>query len=124
MNELDKRIAELKGLTVDGLGGLSTDKPGVFTLGPTWSTSDTKALELVDEILDRGGVDFQLVRPEKKSKPWSATFGITDARGPVGFITDKGARFCHLKSGEGPTRPEAICRAYIAAMGWMREKKG
>jgi hypothetical protein len=70
-----------------------------------WSTSDSKALELVDEI--PAPTVFKL---ERSSLPdtWYAYFAFP-GRNAVGFAS---------------TRPEAICRAYIAAREWMATKAG
>lgn len=68
-----------------------------------WSTSDSKALELVDEL----GHPFLM---EGLRDHWTASITILGARGQCdNFFQENGA-----------TRPEAICRAYIAAVTWMR----
>lgn len=69
---------------------------------PEWSpsTDDAQALELVDEL----GLDFRL---EGKPGAWSA---VIDYYGQH-----------HQEVGD--SRPEAICRAYIAAREWMATKE-
>jgi hypothetical protein len=72
-----------------------------------WSTSDSKALELVDELVDIKGprLFFSLnLLSETPSARWLA-------------------QFTHETRGVGATRPEAICRAWLAAMTWMKERK-
>ena len=105
MNPLDRQIAEAKGLKIDLLGGISTDRPGVYTLGALWSESDAKALELVDELAAKG-FRFSL-RTAEVGRGWIVYFHNAQA-------------FDALDGG-GYTRPEAICRAYLAAMEWMKK---
>ncbi len=141
MNDLDKRIAELKGwrkVTVSDLeriailegrgpttpyrdlvrdrpdGGMDlTDEPPAGS--PTWSTSDAKAFELVDEIMRADPkVCFNLDHHYGSLYPWNARFRI--GFGIVG--EDFTGAYC-----DGQTRPDAICRAYIAAIEWMKGKK-
>ena len=126
MNDLDRKIAELKGFTNLEMGrpferepediddfviwGHPTGEPGadLNIVGGPWSTSDSKALELVDELAGKGcWMDFSY---SPSAKQWY---------------------FQVQREGESPrfhawadTRPEAICRAYIAAVTWMKEKKG
>lgn len=103
-HELDRRIAELKGMKdPDSLEGLEIVE--LFGGTYSWSISDEKAFELVDELdtkcfIERFG--------QKGNWLWSCTFTYHSIfMGPV-FRR------------EGKTRPEAICRAYIAAMEGMK----
>ena len=147
MHALDRKIAELKGwrpITAadlekkaalqkwcpeDRVVGCRDREDGGLDFGthkdgePTWSTSDSKALELVDE-LERGTPGilfskffFRLERMEN-GQGWKAVF-ITDTQGCM--IPSK--KF----TGQDTTRPKAICRAWLAAAAhveWMKEKKG
>jgi hypothetical protein len=132
MTNLDRKIAELKGLKIDRLVGV--DGVGVVEIWlevapgseayeavPAWSTSDSKALELVDELCvdqpDGMGARFHLIRWEAKGTKaarWEARIEPYWLDGQY-TLTQQGNRF----DGEGPTRPEAICHAYIAAREWM-----
>jgi len=87
---------------------------------PSWSTSDAKAFELVDEVLGACPSDFALLLSEGR---WIATFGLLSPDGDIGLKRQNGIAYCHLKDGSTPTRPEAICRAYLAAMEWMKARK-
>lgn len=137
MTDLDRQIAEIKGwrrLTrpelkkVYGAMGIiavpeSGDLLEVYQtegapLGnppwkacplPAWSTSDSKALELVDEFPEIGFTLDHFGTAIMKGGYWSAQFRI-----PRGHSPDWNIR------AEAATRPEAICRAYIAAVTWMR----
>lgn len=72
---------------------------GTFFHIPSWATSDAKALELVDE-LGRG------LRLEGCGFHWSAVIDF----------------FGQHHQETGTTRPEAICRAYIAAREWAASR--
>jgi hypothetical protein len=116
MNPTDRKIAELKGLPAEGeithwpVG--EDDKGRVFPTGDPspqnwgWSISDSKALELVDEMRALGW--FFLLQ-DMRDRTWRASF-INDESG-TGMQA-------------GATRPEAICRAYIAAREWMAAQGG
>jgi hypothetical protein len=120
MNDLDRKIAELKrvpletgmyrtpGEIIPGRGFVPSG-PAVEELPPLWSTSDAKALELADEAMD-GVFEFCVTGTNYTDRDvnWFAWFAL---------LGGKTAR------GEGRTRPEAICRAYIAAREWIKEKK-
>lgn len=135
MTDLDRKIAELKGwrhvpagTEKVMLGSHATLSEGWVEPTPKgewyhaafncdWSGSDSKALELVDELtrpdssrLHMFAVNLQFC----EDFGWRALF---QAHGP-GRHQVKWKQCC-----EGPTRPEAICRAYIAAREWM-EKQG
>jgi hypothetical protein len=113
MTDLDRKIAELKGWEVIGTAhpdlhghpdplsvpaaGLMGKKDGEVRALAFWSTSDAKALELVDEL----GMQFRL---EGNPGHWSAVFDVYGQH--------------HIDG--GTTRPEAICRAYIAAREWLK----
>lgn len=113
MNDLDAKIAELKGWSISGntitapadLFGYMEQDPERFW----WSTSDAKAFELVDELR---AVGWFFSMQDMRDKTWRACF-VNDGAGHTGMQA-------------GPTRPEAICRAYIAAREWMagKEKRG
>jgi hypothetical protein len=111
MNELDKKIAELKGYynpaevnefecASCGYEILSIRSGDYKMINGQWSTSDAKAFELVDEL----GMEFKI---EGKQSRWSAVFDVYGQH--------------HQETSQ--TRPEAICRAYIAAVEWMKEKE-
>lgn len=128
MNDLDRTIAEIKGLDFfdpglkNSIGIVRPDIKRISDGGPMrivdvgWSTSDSKALELVDEL---PGATFFLERYGTKEKTWRAVFDFRQ----VMVVTPTGAKWFTF-DGKAPTRPEAICRAYIAAVTWMREEKG
>ncbi len=113
MNDLDKRIAELKGwkITMKSLYGsplMVIERPGENALmgdpeSPLWSTSDAKAFELVDELTATNGFKLQW-NPD--TEVWSCEFDVAIGRG------------------RAATRSEAICCAYIAAREWIKEKNG
>jgi hypothetical protein len=109
MNDLDRRIAEAKGRRIDMLGGIETTMPGIYELGPTWSTSDTKAFELVDEIDHHFALERGL---SSDTEAWEWEWR-------AGFMLG-----AEIRMHAAPTRPEAICRAYLAAMEWMKGRKG
>jgi hypothetical protein len=122
MNGLDRRIAELKGMKDPAkLEGLEV----VALLGGdySWTTFDSKALELVDELAGEknymlAGVLFTLAYFKSHHRLnrgwfWAARFSIEGLDG-IRIIGD----------GEAPTRPEAICRAYIAAREFMAKQAG
>jgi hypothetical protein len=82
-----------------------------------WSTSDAKAFELVDELTLPAEnrlveFDFMLGIACREKWTWRAVFCPKDA-----------FRIKQHSAGEGPTRPEAICRAYLAAMEYLKGKK-
>lgn len=117
MNDPDKRIAELKGLKIEIMQGDSSGvteiwlgiAPGSNACEPTepWSRSDAKALELVDELIEgHPGTGINITR-ERQTGRWMVAICPGD--------------WVH---GEAATRPEAICRAYIAAREWMATKAG
>lgn len=122
---LDRRIAELKGWEWDErermvwtdppyetvkMGEKTTEQCGLIMSACCWSTSDAKALELVDELVtfEDGWTGFEIL-----------TLSVTNGyRWRAGFL--------HREKewlGVGHTRPEAICRAYIAAVDWMKAGK-
>jgi hypothetical protein len=115
VTDLDHQIARSKGWTHVPAGtppwkpGEPSTTPegyrgaGLFHLAPDccWSTDDAKALELVDEV--RGKLEFVL---KTHGGGWFAYFLHLPS--------------CQTMDGEAPTRPEAISRAYLAAMAWMR----
>ncbi len=130
MNDLDRRIAESKGWEFDAKEGIVWTTPHVprnehgivdggregFDPGDCcWSTSDAMAFELVDEIMAADPkVCFNLDHHYGGLSPWSARFRI--GFGIVG--RDFTGAPC-----DGQTRPEAICRAYLAAREWMAGKE-
>jgi hypothetical protein len=123
MNDLDKRIADLKGLSIeilteDGSGPtmlLVQIEPGSTSYdgAEPWSRSDSKALELVDEWCAL----------KKGNAAWISTESVI-AR--VQFIRDHSPHTggIQVSSAFEKTRPEAICRAYIDAREWMATKAG
>jgi hypothetical protein len=137
LNDLDRKIAWLKGWEVigtfnesqwpevdffaapQGLMVKSVETGEIQRLG-LWSTSDTKALDLVDEILTACECDFALQITEEKK--WIATFGIISRDGDIALKIPGGLKCCFIKDGSAPTRPEAICRAYIAAKEFLNKK--
>lgn len=123
MNDLDKRIEKLKGVRImlDGpyVGGIMPD--GAKYNCPTWSTSDAKAFELVDELMDIGpGWSFHLDSAMlNREKLKDSGFKIAERAENWNCSFMHGLAVC---MGGGKKRPEAICRAYIAAREWMATK--
>jgi hypothetical protein len=114
MNELDRKIAELKGYWTKNWPVVceNPEYREETRVECNWSTSDTKALELVDELVDGPEkLPFELlILSETRSGRWMARFHYASSQqSPQG--------------GVGATRPEAICRAYVAAMEWMKGRK-
>jgi hypothetical protein len=135
VNDLDRKIAELKGYVdiIESLDAIChcTNVPVLagrpvgkvarglrvdahYQIGGPWSTSDSKALELVDEL--QGRMSF-LLCCSPSGILWCARFspvitGMDALNPPKSPVFD----------GDAPTRPEAICRAYIAAREWMAKK--
>lgn len=110
MNDLDRKIAELKGIPyrehaqynfIQELEGAAT----------TWN-SDAAALELVDELHP---AHFFTLKSLPNSQGWKAVFQPDPGNRMVG--TPK-------YTGQDMSRPKAICRAYIAAREWMAGRKG
>lgn len=104
MSDLDKRIAELKGLWMKNWPFVcgNPEYPNETRVECDWSTSDSKALELVDEMK----TDYKMVFISRQGD-WFAEF----------FVLNQ-----YVGGGLAKTRPEAICRAYIAAREWMATK--
>lgn len=126
MNGLDKRIAELKGWRIVPLQqyiemtgrepSLPQNEYVIRDVAPRainvldahdWSTSDAKAFELVDEIDHHFALERGL---SSDTEAWEWEWR-------AGFMLGAEIRM-HV----APTRPEAICRAYIAAREWMTAK--
>lgn len=131
MNDLDKKIAELMGYSVITAAeyleltgreafapqiAIRQVAPGATILASErghegWSISDSKALELVDEL----GRDHP-------ARMWNHFFRLDQLEIGQGwravFWEDLKGRMIPPRkfTGQGMTRPEAICRAYIAAM--------
>lgn len=108
VNDLDRKIAELKGIPYQEFTELNYIQEVVKT-ATTWS-SDAKALELVDELAvhdDVCGFELFLVATVPK-RIWKAEFAVHGEPRQIGCVEE--------------SRPEAICRAYIAAMTWLKEK--
>jgi hypothetical protein len=124
MNELDRKIAELKGLGTDEITQYPIDEDLEGRIFPTgdpikvnwgWSTSDTKALELVDEWIaeDPENRQFSIrYSSQHVGDRWQCSLR-------PGFLPQWGIAWVE----DAPTRPEAICRAYLAAMEWMKGRK-
>jgi hypothetical protein len=136
MNELDKRIAELKGFWWDLSEGVVWITPPVpvnqhgivdggrrcLSIGDfCYSTDDAKALELVDELapVTAGSPEWGFMCG-CFGKEWNATFYRSVRTKPHGEII---VHPDHQFEGDAPTRPEAICRAYIAAREWMATRE-
>jgi hypothetical protein len=121
MNDLDRKIAELKGLWTKHWPYVceNPDKREETRVECDWSTSDSKALELVDEL--QGKFRLRLLS-SPSGLAWQAHFDEC-VLGLVAFTPGKHFS-CATFQGIASSRPEAICRAYIAARTWMREKKG
>ena len=135
MTDLDRQIAEIKGwrpvtpADLEKMASLKAWFPQDHVIGckdrddggldfgtykdsdPTWSTSDSKALELVDEYPEAGFSLHRFGSTSGEYRPWAARFTFRRPGQPDWNI-----------QGEAPTRPEAICRAYLAAMTWMKER--
>ena len=103
MNDLDKKIAELKGWTERNHG--IWDHPQLGWAEPlaslNWSLSDAKAFELVDEMTV--DTDFELAYNSRIGE-WKAKIGR--------ILVDEES---------GQSRAEAICRVYIARMAKKEE---
>jgi hypothetical protein len=129
MNELDRRIAELKGWKwIDAPSNAAVKSmcafmpPGFIErrgnkaiwhspINCDWSTSDTKAFELVDELQGK----FAL---ELKSSPSGLTWSACFKEVKTGFPEALCGSF-YAFTVEDVSRPEAICRAYIAAKEYI-----
>jgi hypothetical protein len=128
MNELDKKIAELKGFynacevtefecQSCGYEIKAIRDKDYKHIGGAWSTSDERAFELVDELTlpaNNRLTEFDFVLGLAIRKPWTWV---------ACFTTITGFQLKDQYRGEGITRPEAICRAYIAAMEYMKDKR-
>ncbi len=113
MKDLNKRIAELKGWEYDPVdfGWFRTPeekKNGQSQGELVWTGSDADALDLVDEIQN---AMFFFERFGTGVKTWRAVFSF---RGDGSTWKDF--------EGRSQSRPEAICKAYIAAREWMVTK--
>lgn len=122
MNDLDRRIAEAKGFKfgLDGAVAAGPDGKHYLSAWFCWSTSDAKAFELVDELAPA---------TDKKDPEWGFMCGIFGKEWNATFykaVHRNGDLVCDpiRLEGNAPTRPEAICRAYLAAMEWMKARKG
>lgn len=131
MNDLDRKIAELKGweyVPASGPifpGGKMRLSEGYGEVVPgheekwfhlasecNWSTSDSKALELVDEMTIRDeicGFELFLLATVPK-RIWKAQFHVHGDPRQIPAVAE--------------SRPEAICRAYIACREWMAKEGG
>lgn len=134
MTDLDRKIAELKGWKRPEWEKDFPFEPGdgLYSAGgtleyiegqeaPMWSQDIAKAFELVDEICidqdNKKGARFHLIQWEAKTgiaAHWEARIEPYWIDGEY-TLTQVGNRF----DGRGQTRPEAICRAYIA----LRERE-
>lgn len=131
MTDLDRKIAELKGWEWDEAARMVWTEPaferevfgekvparrGLVMSYCSWSTSDSRALELVDELGAAKRVlvlRLELMAPlADEKREWMCTVTLDGGK-------YKNTTFAPI----APTRPEAICRAYIAAREWM-EKRG
>lgn len=123
MTDLDRQIVEVKGWEWDpkAMGWWPTPRDketGTYCFGGLgWSVLDAAAFDLVDELTQADA-----------SKPHN--FGLRMMYFPemgwqVQFIAfETGKHMIKWKEvHEAPTRPEAICRAYLAAMEWMKGRK-
>lgn len=127
MTDLDRRIAEAKGypdpveVTEFLCGACDFEIKAIASgdyqhIGGGWSTSDSKALELVDEL--RGKFAFYL-SCSPSGIHWYATLSPV-VTGLAALNPPDGPNF----TGDGISRPEAICRAYLAAVEWMKARRG
>ena len=126
MKGLDRKIAELKGWRHVPAGTETVMRGSRATLAEgyverldmggewyhagfncNWSGSDSKALELVDDLDTQCFIE-RFGQPNWK---WAAVFIYRTPGLP-------GPTF----RAEGTTRPEAICRAYIAAREFLNQK--
>lgn len=137
MTDLDRKIAELKRwrhvpagteTVIRGMRATLSEgwmeplsKGGEWyhaAFNCNWSTSDSKALELVDEL-----------GQHHPSRMWKFFFRLDQLENGQGwravFWQDLQGKMIPPRkyTGQDPTRPKAICRAYIAAVTWMRGKK-
>lgn len=136
MNELDKRIAELKGLWWDDAENcvwldppVPINKHGIMdagrnmvSIGHFSYSTDERAFELVDELMDTGpGWSFHLDSAMlNREKLKDSGFKIAERAENWNCSFMHGLMIC---MGGGKSRPEAICRAYIAAREWMATKE-
>jgi hypothetical protein len=124
LNDLDKRIAEAKGWRLFKPGETTPKDHAEWSESKAiwkpesladWSTSDTKAFELVDELQD-----LQFVLSRACNSHTGAPTDVWIAR----FARDWSEAAGGIQIGQGlGTRPEAICRAYLAAMEYLKGKK-
>lgn len=127
MTDLDRKIAELKGWAFSATGLYAANQEGehigLLALNFQestpfgWSTDIAKAFELVDEVCgprsDRVRcVSFAIVCAEPG-----------DWRHFAKFFHWAGDHSEEIGHGDGATRPEAICRAYIALKEWERARR-
>jgi len=111
MNDLDRRIAELKGFTYKGPKHTITGPDGkaYLTSWLCWTESDAKALELVDEwvAMEKGNFAWVTTLNGSATATFSRGYSIRTGGILVASFTER-------------TRPEAICRAWVAAMEWLK----
>ena len=115
--DLDRKIAEAKGWRLFRPGETTPKdhaewaeskaewKPETLA---AWSTSDSKALELVDELRAQG-FHFHLADITHPEPLWQVYFIMKDGKGSQAIER---------------TRPEAICRAWLAAQEWILAQQG
>lgn len=125
MTDLDRQIAELKGLRMacifgdTDFGAVGMDLEiipgsGSFERVDCWSTSDAKAFELVDELTSPNNSRlrewfFYICTDSTNIGDWMAS-----------FLLGRKPRYHDPISKIGKTRAEAICKAYIAVIDWER----
>ena len=113
MTDLDRRIAALKGLEIVDLPGTgpAIKIPTGWTVPPAWWSGDeVKAWELVDELVgkDNAGAPFEMLTySQTPNSQWLARFYIGRSQ------------WQNYHTGLGSTRPEAICRAWIASKEYL-----
>lgn len=124
--DLDEQIAKLKGWrwSEDLHGWLYSEEctmtHGPFVVGLRWATSEDEAWGLVDELADPLFFIERYGKPGQKR--WKAHFAF--GRRLTWFDESRNATISVPDApfdayGEGATRPEAICRAYIAAREYI-----
>lgn len=110
--DLTDQIARMKGMKLPGdLEGLEV----VALIGGeySWTRDDAKALDLADELTDAGF--------EVGIASWNPGDG---RRHRVRVSGHAGTPDAFEFTVEGSSRPEAICKAWLAAREWMATKGG
>lgn len=150
MNDLNRKIGELKGweyvpagteLFIHGKGA-SVSEGWIQKIGPmkqfhaafncNWASSDSKALELVDELthdapnrLGNFSFSFKVMADGRLSAEFVYPgFRAVVPREDMARLAGDHHRFGASDENTPDGRRRAICRAYIAAWEWMAKREG